>query len=125
MRPLRSIQLIAARLSAVSVFVNPNNDALAATLRTRLGKVKDITVVLCKIRKVSYSVADWKSLFDSIANGAMIVHALRSSQHQAPFFEKVPCYSSAFVVHQVFTVFGCGHRDTGESAAHVEQRARF
>ena len=89
LRPLRNIDLIEDRLAAVSAFVSPDSEALAMTLRSRLAKVKDITLVVCKIRKVSYNVADWKALFDSITNGAMVVRSLRSNEAQPAFFSKV------------------------------------
>lgn len=89
MRPLRNVRLIEERLEAVSLFVNPDTEALATTLRSRLAKVKDLPVLVCKIKKASYSVTDWKSLFDSLLNGAMIVRALRASDNTALFAAKV------------------------------------
>lgn len=91
MRPLRKIELIEERLAAVALFVSPDTEAIATTLRARLAKVKDMPLVLSKIRKVSYSVSDWKALFDSLTNGAMIVRLITSSETQSAFFGKVRC----------------------------------
>jgi DNA mismatch repair protein MSH5 len=88
-RPLKNMEALKERQSAVAFFTQQNNDELMKTLGDCLKSIKNLPRILTRMNTSQATMADWQALYRTVYNAVYIGEVCRTLSQTISIFKKV------------------------------------